>query len=137
MCKHSENPGCKHSDKNGTLYIVVGQNNNQQEANEAKNNLRRGEVAKAQYISFFCHHDFGVLQTNDCDEQSDSGGNAVFQILRDTVYDFLPEFKHREQDKDETLHKDRRESDCEGVGHIFQIIKANGIGKVSIQSQAC
>ena len=136
LCDHTEGPGDEDTDEDGTGDLVVGQDGDDDEADEAEHDFGAREGAEAEEGAFVCDDDACALQGNDGDEQTDTGGDAELQVLRDAVDDLLTELEERHQDEDTTLDKDRRQGDGPGVRDVFQFTETDREGKVSVEAEA-
>ena len=133
---HTEGPGDQDADEDGTGDLIMGQDRDDDEADEAQDHFGAREGAEAEEGAFVGNDDAGALQGDDGDEQTDAGGDAELQVLRDAVDDLLTELEERHQDEDTALDKDRCQSDGPGVRDVFQFTETDREGKVSVEAEA-
>ena len=81
--------------------------------------------------------DSGILHSDEGDEQADTAGDAVLQVLRDSVDDRLSELEEREDNEQDTFEENRGQSDLEGVLRSSELTEADRIGKIRIKAEAC
>ena len=133
----TQDPDDEDSVKHRTLHLKMTQNGDEQKSHQRKNHRGGREVAHGDGGGFIGNDDICAQHTDQCDEETDTRGDAVFQICGDAVDDGFPEFEQGHEDENDTFHKYRRECDPESVGFISQLADADGEGKVCVQSHAC
>ena len=71
-------------------------------------------------------HNFRIAQSDECDEQTNSGGGAEFQAIGNSIYNLLTNSRERENQKQHTGQKDDAErglprdssADNDGISEI-------------------
>ena len=84
-------------------------------ANQGKRNRSRFKVAKAHEGRRIGNDNAGALAADQRDEQADTGGNGILEVLRDAVDNLLTELEGRENDENEALNQNGGQSDSPGI----------------------
>ena len=78
------------------------------------------------------HHDTGVLQADEGDEQADTHGNASLQGQGNGVENGFTDIGQGQDDEDQTFHEDRQQGDLPAVAEAQHY----GVGQVGVQAHA-
>ena len=77
-------------------------------------------------------HDAGVLEADESDEQSDTGGDGHLDLLGDALEDQLPETGDGEEQEDQAVHQDQHQ----GIGIGETHAQADGVDEVGVEAHA-
>ena len=78
------------------------------------------------------HHDAGVLEADEGDEQSDAGGDGHLDLLGDALEDQLSKAGEGEEQEDQAVHQHQHQ----GVGVGETHAQADGVDEVGIETHA-
>ncbi len=91
---------------------------------------RRFEGKDAYQCGIISNNDLGILQSDECDKETDTYGYCVFQVHRNGVEDRFTYIGKRKQDKNDTFCEDCCKCLLPGVSHTENYC----VGKVCVQS---
>ena len=120
----AEHPGDENTNQDSALDSVVPERRNHQYAEERQNDRRGADVAELNERGRLhrlavkvrvCRHDAGAFETDNDNEQTDTGGNAELEVGGNLVNESFSELEDGENDKNQALAKNRGQRDAPGV----------------------
>ena len=90
------------------------------------------QVAQAHHGGRVAHHDTGVMQGDQRQEQADAGGNRRAQRQGDGVDDPLTNAEDRQQEKQHRRNEYRAQRHLPGVAHV----QDHGVGEEGVEAHA-
>ena len=143
LADNAENPGCDDAQKDAALDIAEHQDRGDQDADDCEKDgdsfIVEGAVFKGSaereygYQGSTVHNDVGVLQSDECDEKTDTNGNCDLEGRGNRVEDGLTNIGQRENNEDQTFHEDGGQCHLPGITHS----EYDGVCEVRVQSHTC
>ena len=133
----AEQPSAENAPQDVAGHPVAVHDGHGHQADDRQGHLRRGEGAQVDQRRGVVHHDPGIGQAHQGNEQADAGGDAHLQVLGHIIHEGLAELAEGEQNEDDALHEHGRQRDGPGIldallGHGH----ADRVGEVGIQAHA-
>ena len=115
----------------------MNQHANDDKADHSQYELRGGYRTQIHQRGFTSDNHTGTLEANDSDEEPDTGGDAVFQVPRNIVNQFLTEVGQGQYNEDDTFYQYCCQSDLPWICDSgFRHWDAHGICKVCVQTHS-
>ncbi len=112
--------------------LAVIERGDQHEAEQAQDRRPLLEVAERDQRRRMRHHDLGLLQRDDAEEQADAGRDRKLEVLRDGVDDVFADAEDRDQEKQHARAEHRGQRLLPGVF----VAKHHGEGEERVEPHA-
>ena len=115
--EEADDRGYEDTDEDASLHLEDHQGAGDDDTDDGEEGLAVADVAERDEGRVIVGDDPGILETDECDEQADTGTDRMFERKRNGIEDPGTDLREGQDDKDDTLKENSRQGELPAMAH--------------------